>query len=84
MVDGLNLGQRKILYCAFKKPIIEEIRVTHFNHYVYEHSAYHHGAASRTRTIIGMAQDYVGSNNINLLKPNGYFGTREKVRFTTI
>ena len=23
-----------------------------------------------------MAQDFVGSNNINLLKPNGQFGTR--------
>ena len=26
--------------------------------------------------IIGMAQNYVGSNNINLLNPNGMFGTR--------
>lgn len=27
-------------------------------------------------TITAMAQDYVGSNNINLLLPNGQFGTR--------
>lgn len=27
-------------------------------------------------TIIGLAQDFVGSNNINLLLPNGQFGTR--------
>jgi DNA topoisomerase-2 len=26
--------------------------------------------------VIGMAQDYVGSNNINLLVPSGQFGTR--------
>ena len=26
--------------------------------------------------IIGMAQNFVGSNNINLLEPNGQFGTR--------
>ena len=26
--------------------------------------------------IIGMAQDFVGSNNINVLLPNGQFGTR--------
>ena len=26
--------------------------------------------------IIGMAQNYTGSNNINLLMPNGQFGTR--------
>lgn len=29
-----------------------------------------------TETIIKMAQNYVGSNNINLLLPNGQFGTR--------
>lgn len=28
--------------------------------------------------IVGMAQDYVGSNNINLLEPKGQFGTRLK------
>lgn len=27
-------------------------------------------------TIINLAQNYVGSNNINLLLPNGQFGTR--------
>ena len=27
-------------------------------------------------TIIGLAQDFVGSNNINLMAPNGQFGTR--------
>ncbi|RVW15722.1 DNA topoisomerase 2 [Vitis vinifera] len=42
---------------------------------VSEHSAYHHGEQSIASTIIGMAQDFVGSNNINLLLPNGQFGT---------
>ena len=27
-------------------------------------------------TVIGLAQDFVGSNNINLLVPSGQFGTR--------
>ena len=27
-------------------------------------------------TIIKLAQDYVGSNNVNLLQPLGQFGTR--------
>ena len=31
---------------------------------------------SLVETIIGMAQNYVGSNNINLLMPNGQFGSR--------
>src|SRR5437868_5675762 len=30
------------------------------------------------QTIIGMAQNFVGTNNINLLMPNGQFGTRLK------
>ena len=41
-----------------------------------ELSAYHHGEASLMSTIINMAQNFVGSNNINLLMPNGQFGTR--------
>lgn len=39
--------------------------------YVSEHSAYHHGEASLQSTIIGLAQTFVGSNNINLLYPSG-------------
>ena len=44
--------------------------------YVSEHSAYHHGEASLQATIVNLAQDYVGSNNVNLLVPSGQFGTR--------
>ncbi|KAI9116615.1 hypothetical protein K1719_012273 [Acacia pycnantha] len=76
MVDGLKPGQRKILFCSFKKKLFKEIKVGQFIGYVSEHSAYHHGEQSLSTTIIGMAQDFVGSNNINLLKPNGQFGTR--------
>ncbi|CAH1454096.1 unnamed protein product [Lactuca virosa] len=36
---------------------------------------YHHGEQSLVGTIIGMAQNFVGSNNINLLYPSGQFGT---------
>ena len=39
--------------------------------YVSEHSAYHHGEASLCSTIVGLAQDFVGSNNVNLLYPSG-------------
>jgi DNA topoisomerase-2 len=44
--------------------------------YVAEHSAYHHGEASLQQTIVGLAQNFVGSNNVNLLTPSGQFGTR--------
>lgn len=76
MMDGLKISQRKILYSAFKKNLTKEIKVAQFSGYVSEHSGYHHGEASLNGAIVGMAQDYVGSNNINLLLPNGQFGTR--------
>jgi len=38
--------------------------------------AYHHGEASLGGTIVGMAQTFVGSNNIALLHGAGQFGTR--------
>ena len=44
--------------------------------YISEHAAYHHGEQSLVTTILNLAQDYVGSNNVNLLKPDGQYGTR--------
>ena len=44
--------------------------------YVSENAAYHHGEASLQATIVNMAQNFVGSNNVNLLQPQGQFGTR--------
>jgi DNA topoisomerase-2 len=76
MMDGLKISLRKILYSAFKKNLTSEIKVAQFSGYVSEQSGYHHGEASLNAAIVGMAQDYVGSNNINLLLPNGQFGTR--------
>jgi DNA topoisomerase-2 len=76
MVDGLKISLRKILYAAFKRKLTSEIKVAQFSGYVSEHSAYHHGEASLNGAIVNMAQNYVGSNNINLLQPNGQFGTR--------
>ncbi|KAK8484332.1 hypothetical protein V6N11_047370 [Hibiscus sabdariffa] len=78
MVDGLKPGQRKILFSAFKRNFVKEAKVSQFSGYVSEHSAYHHGEQSVISTIVGMAQDFVGSNNINLLCPNGQFGTRNQ------
>ena len=78
MVDGLKTSLRKILYCAFKRRLTSEIKVAQFSGYVSENSAYHHGEASLNGAIVNMAQNYVGSNNINLLVPNGQFGTRLK------
>lgn len=76
LMDGLKISLRKILYSAFKKNLNTEIKVAQFSGYVSEHSGYHHGEASLNAAIVGMAQNFVGSNNINLFMPNGQFGTR--------
>uniref|UniRef100_A0A6B2KWU8 DNA topoisomerase 2 n=1 Tax=Arcella intermedia TaxID=1963864 RepID=A0A6B2KWU8_9EUKA len=76
MWDGLKTGQRKIMFSCFKRKLKSEIKVMQLAGYVSEHAAYHHGEASLTSTIVGLAQDFCGSNNINLLLPNGQFGTR--------
>ena len=74
--DGLKISLRKILYAGFKKNLTSEMKVAQFSGYVSEHSCYHHGEASLNGAIIGLAQNYVGSNNINLFMPCGQFGTR--------
>ena len=75
-IDGLKPGHRKILFACFKRNLKSEIKVAQLAGYVAEHSAYHHGEQSLCATIVGLAQNFIGSNNINLLEPNGQFGTR--------
>jgi DNA gyrase/topoisomerase IV subunit B len=74
LIDGLKISLRKIVYSAFKKRLTSEIKVAQFSGYVSEHSGYHHGESSLHSSIIGLAQNFVGSNNINLLEPKGQFG----------
>ncbi|XP_061518978.1 DNA topoisomerase 2 [Anopheles gambiae] len=76
MLDGLKPGQRKVLYTCFKRDDKREVKVAQLAGSVAEKSAYHHGEMSLCSTIINLAQNYVGSNNINLLYPGGQFGTR--------
>ncbi|XP_076307781.1 DNA topoisomerase 2-alpha-like [Tachypleus tridentatus] len=76
LVDGLKPGQRKVIFTCFKRNDKHEIKVAQLAGSVAELSAYHHGENSLMATIINLAQNFVGSNNINLLQPIGQFGTR--------
>ncbi|ETN77909.1 DNA gyrase/topoisomerase IV, A subunit [Necator americanus] len=76
LVDGFKPGQRKVLFACFKRADKREVKVAQLAGAVGELSAYHHGEASLMGTIINLAQDFVGSNNVNLLLPIGQFGTR--------
>ncbi|XP_049538029.1 DNA topoisomerase 2 [Anopheles darlingi] len=76
MLDGLKPGQRKVMFTCFKRNDKREVKVAQLAGSVAEMSAYHHGEQSLCSTIINLAQNFVGSNNINLLYPGGQFGTR--------
>lgn len=76
VLDGLKPGQRKVMYACFKRNLVKDKKVVELAGYVSEQTAYHHGDASLQQTIIGLAQNFVGSNNINCLEPSGNFGSR--------
>ncbi|EQB61757.1 dna topoisomerase ii [Vairimorpha apis BRL 01] len=76
VVDGFKPGQRKIIFTCFKTDLRKEVKVNILSGTVGASSQYHHGEVSLHSTIIGLAHDFVGSNNINLLLPIGQFGSR--------
>lgn len=76
VADGLKPSQRKVLFGCFHRNLTEDLVVYQLNSYVAEKSRYHHGDVSLADTIVKMAQDFMGSNNVNFLFPSGQFGTR--------
>ena len=79
VVDGFKPSTRKILYGSILRKLFnkkDEIKVSQLAGFVSDKSCYHHGEASLIGAIVGMAQNFVGSNNINILYPSGQFGTR--------
>jgi len=76
LMDGFKPSQRKVMYGCIKRNLFSEIKVAQLSGYISEHTSYHHGEVSLQGTIINMAQNFVGSNNIHLLDPIGQFGTR--------
>jgi len=74
--DGLKPSTRKIIFSCFKRNLTNELKVAQLAGYVSEKAAYHHGEKSLEGAIVGLAQNYIGSNNLNILEPCGQFGTR--------
>jgi len=75
--DGLKESTRKILFACIKRKLYtNEIKVAQLAGNVSEVTAYHHGENSLQQAIVGLAQIYVGTNNINILFPSGQFGSR--------
>lgn len=76
LVDGLKPGMRKIIFSCLKRKLTDAIKVAQLAGYTSEHSAYHHGEESLVKTIVGLAQIFLGASNLSLLVPDGQFGTR--------
>ena len=74
--DGLKPSQRKVMFTCLRKKIKNELKVAQLAAMTAEFTSYHHGEVSLADTIVKLAQDYMGSNNMNLLVPSGQFGTR--------
>ena len=73
-VDGQKNASRKILYTIMEKNIKDEIKVSQLGSKVAEFAEYLHG--NMDGVIVGLAQNYPGTNNIPLLTREGNFGTR--------
>lgn len=76
VIDGLKPSQRKVIFACLKRNLTTDMKVAQLAGYVAEQTAYHHGEASLQGTIVNLAQNFVGANNLNLLEPSGQFGTR--------
>jgi DNA topoisomerase-2 len=76
VVDGLKPVQRKALFTMLDKNITADVKVAQVAAVIAAHTMYHHGEVSLVEAVVGMAQDHVGVSNVNLLRPEGQFGTR--------
>ena len=87
VVDGLKPSQRKVLFVMLNnfKPGKSNTELNQHNFkkvfqicgQVAQQGYYHHGDQSLNETIIRMAQDFTGSNNLPLLAYSGSFGSRD-------
>jgi DNA topoisomerase-2 len=82
LMDGQKESQRKVIFGLKqwngKKDgnLRDSIKVAQLGAFVAQKTDYKHGEQNLFDTIIKMAQDFVGSNNLPLLERDGQFGTR--------
>lgn len=78
MVDGLKPSTAKILYAMMQRGAGAryKMKVSELAGYVSNRAGYHHGDQALMSALVGMAQNHLGTNNINYLYPVGQFGSR--------
>lgn len=81
LTDGLKVSLRKILYASHlrwkispKNKDYSEYKVAQLAAFVADKAYYHHGEVVLGDVIVGMAQDFTGSNNIPWFTKDGQFG----------
>lgn len=74
LIDGFKDSQRKAVFGSILHGT-SEIKVAQLAAYCSLHTQYAHGESSLGDTIVGIAQNFPGSNNVNLLEPIGQFGS---------
>lgn len=78
IMDGFMTGQRKVISAALDMSAASQIKVSSLAARTIESKHYIHGDAALMDSIVHLAQDFPGANNINLLEPLGTFGTAKK------
>lgn len=75
--DGLKPSQRKAIYgTLLRGENAGLLSVERLSAGVAASTDYHHGIGSMESTIVGLANNYAGSNNLNIFLPEGQFGSR--------
>jgi len=90
MMDGFKDSQRKVMWGAYQiwntekvgkikcgNATYKEMKVARIAADAAGKTNYHHGERSLENTIVAMAQDFTGSNNLPYFCRDGQFGTRD-------
>lgn len=72
MIDGWKVSQRKVIYNMTLKN--KKMKVEQFANDTAAVTCYHHGSSGLEGVIVGLTQNFPGSNNVNWLQPVGQFG----------
>lgn len=72
MVDGLKVSQRKSMWTVLNNN--KTFTVEQLASLAASYTKYHHGATNLEGVLVGLAQNFTGSNNVNWLHPDGQFG----------
>jgi len=74
-IDGQKNASRKVIYTVQLK-VKDDIKVEILSGTVATSSEYLHGPTNLNGVIVGLAQNFAGTNNIPLLTREGIFGSR--------